>query len=105
MFIVDAETPAKKAGGVVPDNEIKLEGLPAIGEYHCVSPVKHNKWNQCTYQCAVCNKTSNSRSTITAHIVEDHGITFKQYRDKYPDLEVRLILVISLTNSICYFRL
>ena len=73
----------------VPSNEIKLEGSPAIGEYH-VSPVKHNKWNQCTYQCGVCSKTSNSRSTITAHIVEDHGITFKEYRDKYPDLEVNI---------------
>ena len=70
-------------------NEITLEGLPRTAEYPgTFSPVKHNRWNQCTYQCAVCSKTSNSRSTISTHIVEDHAITFKQYRDKYPDLEV-----------------
>ena len=68
-------------------NEIKLEGTPKTAEYH-VSPVKHNKWNQCTYQCAVCGKTSNSRSTITTHIVDEHGITTKEYSAKYPDLEV-----------------
>ena len=68
--------------------EITLEGTPATAEYH-VSPVKHNKWNQCTYQCAVCGKQSNSRSTITTHIADDHAITQKEYRDKYPDLEVR----------------
>ena len=95
------EIPGKKSGAVVPpsNNEIKLEGLPAIGEYHGVSPtVKHNKWNQCTYQCGVCSKTSNSRSTITAHIVEDHGITFKEYRDKYPDLEVEYLSIASLAS-------
>ena len=70
-------------------NEITLEGSPSTAEYPgTFSPVKHNRWNQCTYQCAVCSKTSNSRTTITTHIVEDHAITFKQYRDKYPDLEV-----------------
>ena len=82
---LDLENSAKKLF----QNEITLEGLPSTAEYPGpFSPVKHHRWNQCTYQCAVCNKTSNSRSTITTHIVEDHAITFKQYRDKYPDLEV-----------------
>ena len=88
---LDSENEAKKPS-IVSGSEIQLEGEPRTGEYNLglnLSPVKHNKWNQCTYQCAVCSKTSNSRSTITQHIVDDHGITFKEYRDKYPDLEVR----------------
>ena len=88
---LDSENEAKKPS-IVSGSEIQLEGEPRTGEYNLglnLSPVKHNKWNQCTYQCAVCSKTSNSRSTITQHIVDDHGISFKEYRDKYPDLEVR----------------
>jgi len=36
----------------------------------------------------VCNKSSNSRNTITTHIIDDHGISFRDYKDKYPDLEI-----------------
>ena len=83
MFLLDLENEAKR----VASNEIQLEGTPKTGEYHS-SPVKHNKWNQCTYQCAICGKTSNSRNTIITHIADDHGMTFKEYSSKYPDLEV-----------------
>jgi len=36
----------------------------------------------------VCNRSSNSRNTITTHIIDDHGISFRDYKDKYPDLEI-----------------
>ena len=77
---------------------------------------KPSKWNQCTFQCALCLKTSNrcchrkqhyysfshmyisislisstiffSRASIVTHIVEEHGLTFREYRAKHPDLEI-----------------
>ena len=72
--------------------EIELAGTPtsAAVKSEFGSPKKCNRWNQCTYQCAVCLKTSNSRGSITTHIVEEHGMSFRQYRDKYDDLEVSL---------------
>jgi len=97
----DSEPPIKKTRSYqTPDGyEIEIEGAPKIGEikseFPSVSGVpgpgsanKLSKWNQCTYQCAVCNKSSNSRNTITTHIIDDHGISFRDYKDKYPDLEV-----------------
>jgi len=93
----DSEPPLKKVRSYqTPDGyEIEIEGTPKTGKVKSEfppsgppSPSKLSKWNQCTYQCAVCNRNSNSRNTITTHIIDDHGISFKDYKDKYPDLEV-----------------
>ena len=96
ILFLDSEPPLKKIRSYqTPDGyEIEIEGTPKIAEIKSEFPTttdlpnKLSKWNQCTYQCAVCNKTSNSRNTITTHIIDDHGISFRDYKNKYPDLEV-----------------
>ena len=32
--------------------------------------------------------TFYSRAAIVTHIVEQHGLTFREYRSKHPDLEI-----------------
>ena len=96
IFFLDSEPPLKKIRSYqTPDGyEIEIEGTPKIAEIKSEFPTsadpsnKLSKWNQCTYKCAVCNKSSNSRNTITTHIIDDHGISFRDYKTKYPDLEV-----------------
>ena len=98
-FILEAEPPLKRIKPHESSSEvqeIQIEGFPRTApvkseflETGPPIPSKLSKWNQCTYQCAVCKRRSNSRNTITTHIIDDHGISFKEYKDKYPDLEVR----------------
>eukprot|EP00095_Tigriopus_kingsejongensis_P008992 maker-scaffold783_size97670-snap-gene-0.20 protein:Tk08992 transcript:maker-scaffold783_size97670-snap-gene-0.20-mRNA-1 annotation:"hypothetical protein HMPREF1544_09400" len=48
-----------------------------------------SKWNQCVYQCCFCGKSTQSRSSMTSHIHNSHGIPIKEYKEKnYPDIEV-----------------
>ncbi|TRY71884.1 hypothetical protein TCAL_08435, partial [Tigriopus californicus] len=48
-----------------------------------------SKWNQCVYQCCFCGKSTQSRSSMTSHIHNSHGIPIKDYKEKnYPDIEV-----------------
>ncbi|XP_071743490.1 uncharacterized protein [Lepeophtheirus salmonis] len=48
-----------------------------------------SRWNQCKYQCCFCKKTTQSRSSMTSHIANTHGIPIKEYKERnYPDIEV-----------------
>ncbi len=53
------------------------------------SPAGVSKWNQCRYECCFCKKTTMSRSSMTSHIHNTHGIPIKEYKESnYPDIEV-----------------
>ena len=53
------------------------------------TPAGVSKWNQCVYQCCFCKRTTMSRSSMTSHIHNTHGIQSKDYKEaRYPDIEV-----------------
>jgi predicted transcriptional regulator len=60
---------------------------PHLGPQYTSSGV--SKWNQCRYECCFCKKTTMSRSSMTSHINNSHGISIQDYKKaNYPDIEV-----------------
>ena len=41
------------------------------------TPSGVSKWNQCKYECCFCKRTTMSRSSMTSHIHNTHGIPIK----------------------------
>ena len=93
------EPPTKRPRSYVTSEgyEIEIErggGTPDLGDLvPQQSPHKYqqpgvSKWNQCSYRCGICAKTSNSRNSINSHITNDHGLSSKEYKESYPNIEV-----------------
>ena len=59
------------------------------GKRTLYTPSGVSKWNQCKYECCFCKRTTMSRSSMTSHIHNTHGIPIKEYKEaNYPDIEV-----------------
>jgi hypothetical protein len=70
-------------------NEEEEEAAPALHRGPQYTPTGVSKWNQCRYECCFCKKTTMSRSSMTSHIHNTHGIPIKEYKESsYPDIEV-----------------
>jgi hypothetical protein len=59
------------------------------GKRTLYTPAGVSKWNQCRYECCFCKRSTMSRSSMTSHIHNTHGIPIKDYKEaNYPDIEV-----------------
>ena len=59
------------------------------GKRTLYTPAGVSKWNQCRYECCFCKRATMSRSSMTSHIHNTHGIAIKDYKEaNYPDIEV-----------------
>ena len=59
------------------------------GKRTLYTPAGVSKWNQCRYECCFCKRSTMSRSSMTSHIHNTHGIPIKDYKEQnYPDIEV-----------------
>lgn len=63
--------------------------VESTGKRTLYTPSGVSKWNQCKYECCFCKRTTMSRSSMTSHIHNTHGIPIKEYKESnYPDIEV-----------------
>ena len=65
-----------KPGGVqqsLDDGTVILES----GRRTLYTPSGVSRWNQCKYECCFCKRTTMSRSSMTSHIHNTHGIPIK----------------------------
>ncbi len=79
-------------GGQSRSKKANME-MPVIvensGKRTLYTPSGVSKWNQCKYECCFCKRTTMSRSSMTSHIHNTHGIPIKEYKESnYPDIEV-----------------
>ena len=66
-----------------------VTSVGAGGKRTLYTPAGVSKWNQCRYECCFCKRSTMSRSSMTSHIHNTHGIPIKDYKEaNYPDIEV-----------------
>ena len=66
-----------------------VTSVGAGGKRTLYTPAGVSKWNQCRYECCFCKRSTMSRSSMTSHIHNTHGIPIKDYKEQnYPDIEV-----------------
>ncbi len=83
IFVSDGEFRMEESGS---SKEGSTSGLHRGPQY---TPTGVSKWNQCRYECCFCHRTTMSRSSMTSHIHNTHGIPIKEYKESsYPDIEV-----------------
>ena len=66
-----------------------ITSVSSGGKRTLYTPAGVSKWNQCRYECCFCKRSTMSRSSMTSHIHNTHGIPIKDYKEaNYPDIEV-----------------
>lgn len=66
-----------------------VTSISSGGKRTLYTPAGVSKWNQCRYECCFCKRSTMSRSSMTSHIHNTHGIPIKDYKEaNYPDIEV-----------------